>query len=89
MQNVGTGMLEDGIFSTGSWLKSSAQPGDGGQVHQAASLQGWIYCRDHWPSASTITLQDGPTLPKGHQTWMMNEINKLVWPADTRRHRRS
>ena len=29
-----------------------------------------------------MTLKEGPTLPKGHQTWMMNEINKLVWPAE-------
>ena len=28
-----------------------------------------------------ITLQYGPTLPKGHQTWQMNEINKLIWPS--------
>jgi NitT/TauT family transport system substrate-binding protein len=28
-----------------------------------------------------FTLKAGPTLPKGHQTWMMNEINKLIWPA--------
>jgi NitT/TauT family transport system substrate-binding protein len=28
-----------------------------------------------------MTLKEGPTLPKGHQTWMMNEINKLVWPS--------
>jgi NitT/TauT family transport system substrate-binding protein len=27
-----------------------------------------------------MTLKEGPTLPKGHQTWMMNEINKLIWP---------
>jgi NitT/TauT family transport system substrate-binding protein len=27
-----------------------------------------------------ITLQYGPTLPKGHQTWQVNEINKLIWP---------
>ena len=27
-----------------------------------------------------IVLADGPTLPKGHQTWQMNEINKLIWP---------
>ena len=26
-------------------------------------------------------LDNGPTLGKGHQTWMMNEINALVWPA--------
>ena len=24
-----------------------------------------------------MTLKEGPTLPKGHQTWQMNEINKL------------
>ncbi len=80
MQNVGTGMLEDGIFSTGEWLKDPA--------HQAiavkflkATFQGWIYCRDHPRACVNITLQAGPTLPKGHQTWQMNEINKLVWPA--------
>jgi len=28
-----------------------------------------------------IVLDNGPTLGKGHQTWMMNEINALVWPA--------
>jgi NitT/TauT family transport system substrate-binding protein len=27
-----------------------------------------------------LTLQEGPTLPKGHQTWQMNELNKLIWP---------
>ena len=26
-------------------------------------------------------LNNGPTLGKGHQTWQMNEINALVWPA--------
>ena len=28
-----------------------------------------------------MTLKEGPTLPKGHQTWQMNEINKLIWPS--------
>ena len=28
-----------------------------------------------------ITLQYGQTLPKGHQTWQMNEINRLIWPS--------
>jgi NitT/TauT family transport system substrate-binding protein len=27
-----------------------------------------------------ITLQQGTALGRGHQTWMMNEINKLIWP---------
>jgi len=79
MQDVGTGMLEDGLFSTASWLKSPANQAIAVKFI-AASLAGWIYCRDHMAECVSLTLKEGPTLPKGHQTWMMNEINKLVWP---------
>jgi NitT/TauT family transport system substrate-binding protein len=79
MQNIGTGMLEDGIFTTQSWIKSKA--------HQAiakkflvASFKGWIYCRTHLKDCVDIVLSHGPTLLKGHQTWQMNEINALIWP---------
>jgi len=79
MQDVGTGMLEDGIFSTASWLKSPANQAIAEKII-GASLAGWIYCRDHQAACVGFTLKAGPTLPKGHQTWMMNEINKLIWP---------
>jgi NitT/TauT family transport system substrate-binding protein len=76
---VGTGMLEDNVFTTAKWLKDP--------THQAtavkflrASLAGWVYCRDHLASCVNTVLQNGPTLGKGHQTWQMNEINKLIWP---------
>ena len=81
MQDAGTGMLEDGLFSTESWLKSKANQAVAVKFI-AASLAGWIYCRDHQAECVQMTLKEGPTLPKGHQTWMMNEINKLVWPAN-------
>jgi NitT/TauT family transport system substrate-binding protein len=79
MQNVGTGMLEDGIFTTASWLKSKANQATAAKFI-GASLAGWIYCRDNVAKCVDFTLKAGPTLPKGHQTWMMNEINKLIWP---------
>jgi NitT/TauT family transport system substrate-binding protein len=82
MQDQGTGMLEDGIFSTGSWLKDKGHQ-DIAVRFLRASFQGWIYCRDHMAACVNITLQAGPTLPKGHQTWQMNEINKLVWPSSS------
>ncbi len=25
-------------------------------------------------------LDNGPALPRGHQTWQMNEVNALIWP---------
>ena len=82
MQNVGTGMLEDGLFATGAWLKSPANQAIAVKFI-GASLAGWIYCRDNQAACVNLTLKEGPTLPKGHQTWMMNEINKLVWPSKT------
>ena len=79
-ENIGTGMLEDGIFTTDKWIKDKA--------HQAiaikflgASFAGWIWCRDHASDCVNTVLAQGPTLLKGHQTWQMNEINALIWPA--------
>jgi NitT/TauT family transport system substrate-binding protein len=80
-QKIGTGMLEDGIFATASYLNSAANRTTAKKVI-GASLAGWIYCRDHVAKCVQFTLKAGPTLPKGHQTWMMNEINKLIWPSN-------
>ena len=80
MQSVGTSMLEDNIFTTTDYLKSATNR-DTAKKFVAASLQGWIYCRDHVDECTQIVLDNGPTLGKGHQTWMMNEINALAWPS--------
>ena len=78
MQDQGTGMLEDGLFTTRDWLNSHR---DVAMRVVAASERGWIYCRDHVQDCTNIVLKNGPTLGKGHQLWQMNEINKLIWPA--------
>jgi NitT/TauT family transport system substrate-binding protein len=80
MQNVGTGMLEDNLFSTASYLTSKAHQQIAEKVI-GATLAGWIYCRDHVAQCVTFTLKAGPTLPRGHQMWMMNQINQLIWPS--------
>ena len=77
MQDQGTGMLEDGLFTTRDWLNSHR---DVAMRVVAASERGWIYCRDHVQDCTNIVLKNGPTLGKGHQLWQMNEINKLIWP---------
>ena len=77
LQDQGTGMLEDGLFTTEDWLSSNQ---DVAKRFIAASDRGWIYCRDHLAQCVDIVLKNGPTLGKGHQTWQMNEINKLIWP---------
>ena len=79
MQSLGFGALEDNLFSTASYLKSKAHQKIAEKVI-GATLAGWIYCRDHVAKCVQFTLQAGPTLPKTHQLWMMNQINQLIWP---------
>ena len=80
MQNAGTGMLEDGIFVNGSWIKDRSHQ-DVAKRFLKASFQGWIWCRNHVSQCTNWVLASGSTLGRGHQTWMTNEINKLIWPA--------
>jgi NitT/TauT family transport system substrate-binding protein len=80
MENIGTGMLEDGVFTTESWIKDKTNQATA-KKFLAASFKGWAYCRDHLKDCVSIVLSHGPTLLKGHQTWQLNEINALIWPA--------
>jgi NitT/TauT family transport system substrate-binding protein len=79
MQDVGTGMLEDGLFTTDKWISDKSHQAIA-KKFLAASFKGWIYCRDHAKDCVNFVLAQGPTLLKGHQTWQMNEINALIWP---------
>ncbi len=79
-EQYGTAMLQDAIFTDAGWL---AQPGneDVAVKFLKASFEGWIYCRDHVDECVQIVLKADAKLPKGHQTWQLNEINGIIWPA--------
>ncbi len=75
-----TAMLQDAIFARKSWL------GEGNNRDVAvrfvrASLKGWIYCRDNPDDCVEYTTAAGSQLGPGHQRWMMNEVNPLIWPS--------
>ena len=76
----GVAMLQDAIFARASWLAE-----DGNEAVATnflkASFQGWIYCRDNPDDCIQYTVNAGSTLGAGHQAWMMNEINPLIWPS--------
>ncbi|MBA2701922.1 MAG: ABC transporter substrate-binding protein [Chloroflexi bacterium] len=76
----GTAMLQDAIFARASWL---AEPGneDTAVAFLKASFKGWIFCRDNPEDCIQHTIDAGSTLGAGHQAWMMNEINPLIWPS--------
>jgi NitT/TauT family transport system substrate-binding protein len=80
MESAGTAMLQDAIFTSEAWL---AKPGNEDVTVKflKASFRGWAHCRDNVDECVQIVLKYDAQLPKGHQTWMMNEINALIWPS--------
>jgi NitT/TauT family transport system substrate-binding protein len=81
MSEEGTGALEDGVFVRGDWIADEANQ-DVARRFLKASFRGWIFCRDNPDECVNIVLENGPTLGEGHQRWMMNEINDLIWPNE-------
>ena len=73
-------MLQDAIFASEAWL---AKPGneDVAVKFLKASFRGWIFCRDNAAECVDIVLKSDAKLPKGHQTWQLNEVNGIIWPA--------
>jgi NitT/TauT family transport system substrate-binding protein len=78
--DVGTAMYQDAIWASEERLADAAYQ-DLTQRFVTASLKGWIYCRDNAQACADIITANGSKLGASHQLWMMNEVNKLVWPS--------
>jgi len=77
---VGTAMLQDALFARAAWLAVDGNE-DIAERFLRASFRGWIFCRDNPDDCVGYTTAAGSTLGAGHQAWMMNEINALIWPS--------
>jgi NitT/TauT family transport system substrate-binding protein len=77
---VGTAMLQDGIYARKAWLAQAGNE-DIAVKFLRASFKGWIFCRDNQDKCVEYALAAGTQLGKGHQAWVMNEINPLIWPS--------
>lgn len=81
MSDIGTGMMEDGMFVRADWISEEANQ-DITVRFLKATFKGWVFCRDNFEECLDIVLANGPTLGEGHQRWQLNEINALIWPND-------
>jgi len=77
---LGTAMLQDGLWARQSWLDEGNNEEVAMRFLQA-SFRGWMYCRDNPDDCVQYSVDRGSIWGRGHLAWMMNEINKLVWPA--------
>jgi NitT/TauT family transport system substrate-binding protein len=76
----GVAMYQDAIWASEERLADPAYQ-DATQRFVTASLKGWIYCRDNAQECADIITANGSKLGASHQLWMMNEVNKLIWPS--------
>ncbi|MBF6180433.1 ABC transporter substrate-binding protein [Nocardia otitidiscaviarum] len=76
----GVAMLQDAVWANTERLGDSAYQ-DLTVRFLAASLRGWIFCRDNVDRCRDITVAAGSTLGASHQQWQINEVNKLIWPS--------
>ncbi|CAN5682220.1 hypothetical protein BH18ACT2_BH18ACT2_04940 [soil metagenome] len=80
-EEEGVGMLQDAIWADATRLEDEAYE-DIAVRFLAASIEGWAYCRDEPESCRDIAVAAGSQLGASHQLWQMNEVNKLIWPAE-------
>jgi len=78
--NFRSAMLQDAIFVRKAWLDEGNNR-DVAVRFLRASFRGWIHCRDNQEDCIQYTTDAGSQLGAGHQRWMMNEINPLIWPS--------
>ena len=76
----GTAMLQDALWADGARL-GNADYADITTRFVAASLEGWMHCRDNSADCVETVLNNGSSLGASHQAWQMNEINGLIWPS--------
>ncbi len=74
-------MLQDAIWASGERLADPAYK-DTATKFVAGSLEGWAFCRDNAEECRDIVVAKGSKLGASHQLWQMNEVNKLIWPAE-------
>ncbi len=74
-------MLQDAIWADTERLESDEEYADTAVSLLKAVIKGWIFSRDNAEDAAEITLASGSGWGPSHELWMMNEVNKLIWPA--------
>ncbi|WP_019181463.1 ABC transporter substrate-binding protein [Microbacterium yannicii] len=74
-------MLQDAIWADTERLESDAEYADTAVAFLKAVVKGWMFARDNPEDAAEITLANGSAWGPSHELWMMNEINRLIWPS--------
>jgi NitT/TauT family transport system substrate-binding protein len=74
-------MLQDAIWADAGRLDSDEAYQETTVAFLKAVIRGWVYAAENPQEASDITIAAGSGWGPSHELWMVNETNKLIWPA--------
>ncbi|WP_341953184.1 ABC transporter substrate-binding protein [Salinibacterium sp. TMP30] len=74
-------MLQDAIWADTGRLDSDEAYQETTVKFLKAVVKGWIYSAENPEEAANITIGAGSGWGPSHELWMVNETNKLIWPA--------
>lgn len=74
-------MLQDAIWADTERLDTDAEYQQTTVAFLKAIIKGWIYAGDNPEEAAQTTIDAGSGWGMSHELWMVNETNKLIWPA--------
>ena len=74
-------MLQDALWADTERLESDEEYQETTVAFLKAVIKGWVYAAENPEEASQITIDAGSSWGPSHELWMVNETNKLIWPA--------
>ena len=74
-------MLQDAIWADTERLETDTAYQETTVAFLKAVIKGWVFAADNPEEASQITIDAGSGWGPSHELWMVNETNKLIWPA--------
>jgi NitT/TauT family transport system substrate-binding protein len=80
-EETGGAMLQDAIWADAEKLQTDEAYQETTVSFLKAVIKGWVYARDNPEDAAGIVSAAGSEWPPGHELWMVNETNKLIWPS--------
>jgi NitT/TauT family transport system substrate-binding protein len=74
-------MLQDAIWADTERLESDTEYQETTVAFLKAVIKGWVFAAENPEEAAQITIDAGSGWGPSHELWMVNETNKLIWPA--------
>lgn len=74
-------MLQDAIWADTERLESDPEYAQTTVAFLRAVIKGWVWAAENPQEAADIVLAAGSGWGPSHELWMVNETNKLIWPA--------